>query len=128
MTRDRAEHIGERIRSGGRSFSFEFFPPKDEAGEEQLWRAINDLEPYRPTFVSVTYGAGGATRDTTVRVTSRIAHETSMLPVAHLTCVGHTEQEIEGILDTYAAAGVNHVMALRGDPSDGLCAPWTPTE
>lgn len=120
--------MADLIAQGGRSFSFEFFPPKDEAGEEQLWRAINDLEPYRPTFVSVTYGAGGATRDTTVRVTSRIAHETSMLPVAHLTCVGHTEQEIEGILDTYAAAGVNHVMALRGDPSDGPRAPWTPTE
>lgn len=120
--------MADLIAQGGRSFSFEFFPPKDEAGEEQLWRAISDLEPYRPTFVSVTYGAGGATRDTTVRVTSRIAHETSMLPVAHLTCVGHTEQEIEGILDTYTAAGVNHVMALRGDPSDGPRAPWTPTD
>jgi len=120
--------MADLIAQGERSFSFEFFPPKDEAGEEQLWRAISDLEPYRPTFVSVTYGAGGATRDTTVRVTSRIAHETSMLPVAHLTCVGHTEQEIESILDTYTAAGVNHVMALRGDPSDGPRAPWTPTE
>ncbi len=120
--------MADLIAQGGRSFSFEFFPPKDEAGEEQLWRAINDLEPYRPTFVSVTYGAGGATRDTTVRVTSRIAHETSMLPVAHLTCVGHTQEEIEGILDTYTAAGVNHVMALRGDPSDGPRAAWTPTE
>jgi methylenetetrahydrofolate reductase (NADPH) len=128
MTSERGRSMADLIAQGDRSFSFEFFPPKDEAGEEQLWRAINDLEPYRPTFVSVTYGAGGATRDTTVRVTSRIAHETSMLPVAHLTCVGHTEQEIEGILDTYAAAGVNHVMALRGDPSDGPRAPWTPTE
>ncbi len=120
--------MADLIADGERSFSFEFFPPKDEAGEEQLWRAISDLEPYRPTFVSVTYGAGGATRDTTVRVTSRIAHETSMLPVAHLTCVGHTTAEIETILDTYAAAGVNHVMALRGDPSEGPRAPWTPTE
>lgn len=120
--------MADLIADGERSFSFEFFPPKDEAGEEQLWRAISDLEPYRPTFVSVTYGAGGATRDTTVRVTSRIAHETSMLPVAHLTCVGHTTAEIDTILDTYAAAGVNHVMALRGDPSDGPRAPWTPTE
>jgi len=120
--------MADLIADGERSFSFEFFPPKDEAGEEQLWRAISDLEPYRPTFVSVTYGAGGATRDTTVRVTSRIAHETSMLPVAHLTCVGHTEAEIEAILDTYAASGVTHVMALRGDPSDGPRAPWTPTE
>lgn len=120
--------MADLIARGERSFSFEFFPPKDETGEQQLWRAISDLEPYRPTFVSVTYGAGGATRDTTVRVTSRIAHETSMLPVAHLTCVGHTREEITGILDTYAAAGVNHVMALRGDPSEGPRAPWTPTE
>lgn len=119
--------MADLIADGERSFSFEFFPPKDEAGEEQLWRAIRDLEPYRPTFVSVTYGAGGATRDTTVRITSRIAHETSMLPVAHLTCVGHTTPEIDTILDTYAAAGVRHVMALRGDPSDGPRAPWTPT-
>jgi methylenetetrahydrofolate reductase (NADPH) len=128
MTTEPGRSMADLIAQGERSFSFEFFPPKDEAGEEQLWRAISDLEPYRPTFVSVTYGAGGATRDTTVRVTSRIAHETSMLPVAHLTCVGHTEQEIEDILDTYTAAGVNHVMALRGDPSDGPRAPWTPTE
>ncbi|WP_182526335.1 methylenetetrahydrofolate reductase [NAD(P)H] [Nocardioides dongkuii] len=125
---DRGRSMADLIAEGERSFSFEFFPPKDAAGEEQLWRAISDLEPYRPSFVSVTYGAGGATRDTTVRVTSRIAHETSMLPVAHLTCVGHTRAEIDGILDTYAAAGVNHVMALRGDPSDGPRAPWTPTE
>jgi methylenetetrahydrofolate reductase (NADPH) len=128
MTTGPGRSMADLIADGERSFSFEFFPPKDEAGEEQLWRAISDLEPYRPTFVSVTYGAGGATRDTTVRVTSRIAHETSMLPVAHLTCVGHTTAEIETILDTYAAAGVNHVMALRGDPSEGPRAPWTPTE
>ena len=79
--------IGELIREGERSFSFEFFPPKDEAGEEQLWRAISALEPYRPTFVSVTYGAGGSTRDTTVRVTGRIASETS-LPVASSSTSG----------------------------------------
>src|SRR6476660_7155568 len=101
MTRDRVEHIGEIIRSGGRSFSFEFFPPKDEAGEEQLWRAISALEPYRPTFVSVTYGAGGTTRDTTVRVTGRIAQETSLTPMAHLTCVGHTRRELAAILGAY---------------------------
>ncbi len=117
----------ERIAEGEHSFSFEFFPPKDEAGEEQLWRAINELEPYRPTFVSVTYGAGGSSRDSTVRVTSRIAAETSMVPIAHLTCVGHTRSELEEILDTYAAAGVNHVLALRGDPEEGPRAPWTTT-
>jgi methylenetetrahydrofolate reductase (NADPH) len=119
--------MAELIAQGERSFSFEFFPPKDEAGEEQLWRAISALEPYRPTFVSVTYGAGGSTRDKTVRITSRIARETSMTPVAHLTCVGHTREEIVSILDAYTDAGVHHVMALRGDPSDGPRAEWTPT-
>ena len=95
MAGDRVRGIGELIREGERSFSFEFFPPKDEAGEEQLWRAISELEPYRPTFVSVTYGAGGTTRDTTVRVTGRIARETSLTPMAHLTCVGHTRDELD---------------------------------
>jgi len=117
----------ELLASGERSFSFEFFPPKDEAGEEQLWRAIRDLEPYAPTFVSVTYGAGGSSRGTTVRITERIARETSLMPVAHLTCVGHTRGELESILDAYVGAGVHHVMALRGDPPDGPRAEWTPT-
>lgn len=116
------------IRAGGKSFSFEFFPPKDEAGEQQLWDAIRALEPYRPTFVSVTYGAGGSTRDSTVRVTGRIARETSLIPMAHLTCVGHTRAELEAILDAYHEAGVHHVMALRGDPTDGPRAAWTPTD
>jgi len=128
MTSERAEHIGELIRTGGRSFSFEFFPPKDEAGEEQLWSAISALEPYRPTFVSVTYGAGGTTRDTTVRVTGRIARETSLTPMAHLTCVGHTRAELTSILGSYSDAGVHNVLALRGDPPDGPGTPWTPTD
>jgi methylenetetrahydrofolate reductase (NADPH) len=116
------------LADGERSFSFEFFPPRDEAGEAQLWQAISALEPYRPNFVSVTYGAGGSTRESTIEITGRIARETSMTPVAHLTCVGHTRAELEAILDAYADAGVQHVMALRGDPSDGPRAPWEPTE
>lgn len=120
--------MAELIGEGERSFSFEFFPPRDEAGEQQLWQAIRDLEPFEPTFVSVTYGAGGSSRDTTIRVTSRIARETSMTPMAHLTCVGHTRAELERILDAYVDAGVHHVMALRGDPQEGPRAPWTPTE
>src|SRR6478735_8520328 len=128
MDQPRAPHIGRLIREGGRSFSFEFFPPKDEAGEAQLWQAIRDLEPYRPTFVSVTYGAGGSTRDTTVRVTGRIAAETSLTPLGHLTCVGHTREELEAILDAYAEAGVHNVLALRGDPAEGPRADWKPTE
>lgn len=119
--------MAELINQGERSFSFEFFPPKDEAGEEQLWNAVRALEPYRPTFVSVTYGAGGSTRDKTVAITGRIAAETELLPVAHLTCVGHTREEVAGILDSYAAQGVAHVMALRGDPAEGPRAEWTPT-
>ena len=118
----------EILEHGERSFSFEFFPPRDEAGEEQLWQAIEALEPYSPNFVSVTYGAGGSTRDKTIGITSRIARDTLLTPVAHLTCVGHTRQELERILDAYAAEGIQHVMLLRGDPSDGPRAPWTPTE
>ena len=125
---DTERRIGELLRTGRRSFSFEFFPPKDDAGEEQLWRAISALEPYRPTFVSVTYGAGGTTRDTTVRVTGRIARETSMTPMGHLTCVGHTRAELERILDSFREAGVRNVLALRGDPPDGPGTPWTATE
>ena len=122
------QSIGERIRQGERSYSFEFFPPKDEAGEEQLWRAIRELEPYQPTFVSVTYGAGGSTRDTTVRVTGRIARETTLTPMGHLTCVGHTRAELTAILDAYADAGVRNVLALRGDPPDGPGSAWTATD
>ena len=109
--------IGDLLRQGGRSFSFEFFPPKDEAGEEVLWRSISELEPLQPTFVSVTYGAGGTTRDRTIAITARIARETSMLPMAHLTCVGHTTDELTRILDVARpTSGVRNVLALRGDP------------
>jgi methylenetetrahydrofolate reductase (NADPH) len=124
----RSNSIGARIRSGERSFSFEFFPPKDEAGEAQLWQAIRDLEAYAPTFVSVTYGAGGSTRDRTVDITGRIVRETSLLPMAHLTCVGHTKDDLDEILSAYSAAGVTNVLALRGDPKEGPRAEWTPTE
>ncbi|MER7555435.1 methylenetetrahydrofolate reductase [NAD(P)H] [Nocardioides sp. NPDC126508] len=127
MVTGRGRSLAELINQGERSFSFEFFPPKDEAGEEQLWDAVRALEPYRPTFVSVTYGAGGSTRDKTVAITGRIAAETELLPVAHLTCVGHTRDEVAAILDSYAAQGVAHVMALRGDPAEGPRAAWTPT-
>ncbi|MCY4727504.1 methylenetetrahydrofolate reductase [NAD(P)H] [Nocardioides sp. STR2] len=128
MTHERGQSMRELLARGDKSFSFEFFPPKDELGEQQLWQAITDLEPYGPTFVSVTYGAGGTTRDRTVAITGRIARETGMLPVAHLTCVGHTTDEITAILDDLARAGVEHVMALRGDPPGGPGTPWTPTE
>ena len=120
--------IAALLAQGERSFSFEFFPPKDAAGEEVLWRSISELEPLKPTFVSVTYGAGGSTRDRTIDISGRIATETSMTPMAHLTCVGHTVEEIEDILDALAAAGVENVLALRGDPVGGPGTPWTATE
>ena len=128
MTQDRGRSLRDLIESGEHSFSFEFFPPQDEAGEQRLWKAITDLEPFRPTFVSVTYGAGGATRDRTVAITERIARETSLVPVAHLTCVGHTAGEIDTILAELESAGVHHIMALRGDPEDGPRGEWQPTE
>jgi methylenetetrahydrofolate reductase (NADPH) len=128
MSDDRVPSIADLIRQGERSISFEFMPPRDEAGAEQLWTALRELEPFAPTFVSVTYGAGGTTRDTTVQLTGRIARETSLVPMGHLTCVGHTRAELDRILDDYAAAGVHNVLALRGDPKDGPRAEWTPTE
>jgi methylenetetrahydrofolate reductase (NADPH) len=119
--------IGQLVRQGQRSISFEFMPPRDEAGVEQLWSAIRDLEPYQPTFVSVTYGAGGSTRDTTVQITGRIARETSLRAMGHLTCVGHTREELVQIVESYRSAGVRTIMALRGDPREGPSAPWVPT-
>ncbi len=119
--------IGQLLRSGGHSFSFEFFPPKDADGEEVLWRSISELEDLHPTFVSVTYGAGGGTRERTVAITRRIAHETSMLPMAHLTCVGHTTDELSTIVGELRRAGIHHVLALRGDPPGGPGTPWEST-
>jgi len=117
-----AETIRDLIADGERSYSFEFFPPKDEEGERQLWKALRELEGLQPTFVSVTYGAGGSTRDRTVRVTERIAHDTSMTPLAHLTCVGHSRDTLRSVIGSYADVGVRNVLALRGDPPAGPSA------
>ena len=110
------ESLRDLLASGGRSYSFEFFPPKDDASAEQLWTAIRRLEQAEPTFVSVTYGAGGTTQDRTVAITERIASETTLLPLAHLTCVGASVTQLRGVIGQYAAAGVKNVLALRGDP------------
>jgi methylenetetrahydrofolate reductase (NADPH) len=116
-----------QLLARGRSYSFEFFPPKDEAGAQVLWQSLRELEPLRPTFVSVTYGAGGSTRDRTIEITRRIAAETSMLPMAHLTCVGHSVAEVSEVVRAYAEAGIRNVLVLRGDPADGPGSPWVAT-
>jgi methylenetetrahydrofolate reductase (NADPH) len=118
--------LARSLTSGEPVFSFEFFPPKTDEGERQLWSAISDLAPLAPTFVSVTYGAGGSTRDRTVRITSRILAETGMDAVAHLTCVGSTEAELHEVLIRYQLAGITNLLALRGDPPGGPGTPWKP--
>ena len=121
---DQTSSVGELLAQGGHSFSFECFPPKTDDGERALWQAIRELEPLRPTFVSVTYGAGGTTRDRTVRITRRIAEETTLLPVAHLTCVGASVADLRRVIGEYADAGIRNVLALRGDPPTGPGTEW----
>lgn len=104
------------LLSAGRTFSFEFFPPKTDEAEATLRRTIAELEPLGPSFVSITYGAGGSTRDRTRDLVLRIRRETKIPPMAHLTCVGHVRSEIDDIISTYAEAGVENVLALAGDP------------
>jgi methylenetetrahydrofolate reductase (NADPH) len=106
------------------SFSLEFFPPKDEAGEARLWSALAQLQPLAPDFVSVTYGAGGSTRDRTIRVTSEITKRTSIPTVAHLTCVGASKDELIEILNQFKSSGIKSILALRGDPAGGPTAKW----
>lgn len=110
----RAGRDGSRPR-----VSFEFFPPRTDEAESTLWKAVTRLAPLKPDFVSVTYGAGGSTRERTHRTLSRILAETDLTPAAHLTCVEASRDEVDRVIDGYAAAGVRHVVALRGDPPGG---------
>jgi methylenetetrahydrofolate reductase (NADPH) len=116
-------------RYGGRPpvrVSFEFFPPKSDEAEVALWDAIGRLAPLQPNFVSVTYGAGGTTRERTQSTVARVVRETDLHPAAHLTCVGASRAEIGRVIAGYQEAGVRHVVALRGDPPGGVGSPYEP--
>ncbi|HUZ48323.1 MAG TPA: methylenetetrahydrofolate reductase, partial [Candidatus Dormibacteraeota bacterium] len=111
--------ISEALANTRPFFSFEFFPPKDEAGSRQLFAAIEQLLPLRPAFVSITYGAGGSSRARTVALAKQIQQEIGLTVMAHVTCVGSTRAELRALFDDLARAGVQNVLALRGDPPKG---------
>ena len=111
--------IADRFAQPGPVLSFEFFPPKTPEAVERLYATAKELKALRPAFVSVTYGAGGSTRQLTVDLVTRIKHDIGLETMAHLTCVGHTKEELAEVLDTLAAGGIENVLALRGDPPRG---------
>lgn len=104
--------------------SFEFFPPRDDAGEDHLWAAIDRLEPLRPDFISVTYGANGSSRDRTLALTRRLATDTGHRVMGHLTCASQSVDQLTSVIDGYAAAGIGHILAVRGDMPGGPGVPW----
>ena len=120
------ERKSRLLGSGDIDVSFEFFPPKTDKMEEQLWLAINRLAPFAPEFVSVTYGAGGSTRERTHNTVARIVKDTALRPAAHLTCVNASKGEVDDVARAYWDAGVRHIVALRGDPPDGVGAKYQP--
>jgi len=117
-------HVLDRLRGPRPVFSVEFFPPRDAADEHKLWLAIRQLEGLEPAFMSVTYGAGGSSRDRTIRTTGRVVQETSLLPMAHLTAVDHSVAELRNVIGWYAAVGVRNVLAVRGDPPGDPNGEW----
>ncbi|HSJ45050.1 MAG TPA: methylenetetrahydrofolate reductase [NAD(P)H] [Euzebyales bacterium] len=116
------------LRADAPTLSFEFFPPKTDQGRRTLWRTIEGLADLAPDFVSVTYGAGGSTRDRTLDVIERVRDRTALLPVMHLTCVGATREELTELAHELTDRGVTDVLALRGDPPDGPAGTWVPTD
>lgn len=123
---EQKEKKSRLLGAGEIDVSFEFFPPKTDKMEEQLWASVKRLEPLAPEFVSVTYGAGGSTRERTHATVSRIIKETALRPAAHLTCVNATKDEVNEVARAYWAAGVRHIVALRGDPPDGVGGTYQP--
>ena len=123
---DGKERKSRLLGAGEIGVSFEFFPPKSDKMEEQLWSSIKRLAPLAPEFVSVTYGAGGSTRERTHNTVARIVKETALRPAAHLTCVNASKDEVNEVAKAYWAAGVRHIVALRGDPPDGVGSAYKP--
>jgi methylenetetrahydrofolate reductase (NADPH) len=126
MTAPRASRFTQAGARRGLNVSFEFFPPKTAEMEQSLWEAIRRLAPLQPNFVSVTYGAGGSTRERTHSTVKRILGETMLTPAAHLTCVAATRDDVDAVIGAYAEAGVRHIVALRGDPLGGIGDRYAP--